>query len=68
MAFPDFVSGSIHILSPAVLSTILVIGGILLSVYILSGALRKAKALIAQGGTIKVEGNSVTYPSIEKAR
>ena len=31
-------------------------------------SMRKAKALIAQGGTIKVEGNSVTYPSIEKGK
>lgn len=57
----------VHILSPAVLSTILVIGGILLLLFTLQ-SMRKAKALIAQGGTIKVEGNSVTYPSIEKGK
>ena len=55
----------VHILSPTVLSTILVIGGILLLWFTLQ-SMRKAKALIAQGGTIKVEGNRVTYPSIEK--
>ena len=48
----------VHILSPAVLPTILVIGGILLLLFTLQ-SMRKAKALIAQGGTIKVEGNSV---------
>lgn len=57
----------VHILSPAVLSTILVIGGILLLLFTLQ-SMRKAKALIAQGGTIKVEGNRVTYPSIEKGK
>ena len=57
----------VHILSPAVLPTILVIGGILLLLFTLQ-SMRKAKALIAQGGTIKVEGNSVTYPSIEKGK
>ena len=57
----------VHILSPTVLSTILVIGGILLLWFTLQ-SMRKAKALIAQGGTIKVEGNSVTYPSIEKGK
>ena len=57
----------VHILSPTVLSTILVIGGILLLWFTLQ-SMRKAKALIAQGGTIKVEGNRVTYPSIEKGK
>lgn len=56
-----------YILSPAVLSTILIIAGILLLLFTLQ-SMRKANVLMSQGGTIKVEGNRVIYPSIEKGK
>ena len=53
-----------EILSPAVFSTILIIGGVLLLVLTFFN-MRKARALIAQGGTIKIDGGRVTYPVIK---
>ena len=57
----------LQILSPTVLSTILIIGGILLLLFTFS-SMRKAHALIKQGGEIKVDGKRVTYPSFEKGK
>ncbi len=57
----------LHILSPSVLSTILIIGGIVLLVF--TGlAMRKARALIRDGATITVDGNRVTYPTVKSGR
>lgn len=57
----------LHILSPAVLSTILIVGGIVLLVFTWL-AMRKARAFIREGATIKVDGNRVTYPTVKSGR
>lgn len=55
----------LQIISPTVFSTILIIGGILLLLYTFSN-MRKVRTLIAQGGSIKVDGKRVTYPTFKK--
>lgn len=57
----------LHILSPAVLSTIFIIGGIVLLVFTWL-AMRKARALIREGAMITVDGNRVTYPTVKSGR
>lgn len=56
-----------QILSLEVFSSILIIGGILLLVFAFLN-MRTARALIAQGGTIKIDGNRVTYPVVRKKK
>ena len=54
------------ILSPAVFSTILIIGGVLLLIMTYFD-IRKARVLAAQGGTITVDKGRVTYPEVNKS-
>ena len=55
------------ILSPAVFSTILIIGGVLLLIMTYFD-IRKARVLAAQGGTITVDKGRVTYPEVNKSK
>lgn len=55
----------LHILSPAVFSTILIVGGILLLLMTFCN-MRKAHTLAAQGGRITIDGKRVTYPVAKK--
>lgn len=57
----------LHILSPEVLSTILIIGGIVLLAFTFWD-MRKARALIRDGASITVDGNRVTYPTVKSGR
>ena len=57
----------LQILSPAVFSTILILGGALLLLFTFLG-MRKARALKAEGGSISVDGDRVTYPEVCKGR
>lgn len=59
--------GQVRILSPAVFSTILMVGGALLLLFTFF-SMRKARTLAAQGGTITVDGGRVTYPSVNKGK
>ncbi len=56
----------LQILSPAVFSTILILGGALLLLFTFLG-MRKARALKAEGGSISVDGDRVTYPRYARA-
>lgn len=56
-----------YILSPEVLSTIFIIGGILLLLFTFFDVW-KARALVAQGATIKIDGGRVTYPVTRKRK
>ncbi len=53
------------ILSPEVLSTILIICGALLLLMTFF-SIRKARVLAAQGGTVTVDKGRVTYPEVNK--
>lgn len=55
----------LHILSPAVFSTILIVGGILLLLMTFYN-MRKAHTLAAQGGRITIDDKRVTYPVAKK--
>ncbi len=55
----------LQILSPAVFSTILILGGALLLLFTFLGM---RKALKAEGGSISVDGDRVTYPEVCKGR
>ena len=55
----------LRILSPAVFSTILIVGGVLLLFFTWRG-MRNARALKA--GKITVDGTRVTYPEVEKGK
>ena len=55
------------ILSPEVLSTILIICGALLLLMTFF-SIRKARVLAAQGGTITVDKGRVTYPEVNKSK
>ena len=57
----------LKILSPAVFSTLLIIGGILLLLFTWFN-MRNARALKAQGGKITVEGTRITYPDVKKGK
>ena len=57
----------LRILSPAVFSTILIVGGVLLLIFTWRG-MRNARALKAAGGEITVDGTRVTYPEVEKGK
>ena len=57
----------LRILSPAVFSTILIVGGVLLLFFTWRG-MRNARALKAAGGKITVDGTRVTYPEVEKGK
>ena len=57
----------LQILSPTVFSTILIVAGVLLLVFTYF-SMRKARALIAQGGTITIDGGRVTYPVVNKGK
>lgn len=57
----------LRILSPAVFSTILIAGGVLL-LFFTWRSMRNARALKAQGGRVAVDGNRVTYPEVEKGK
>ena len=57
----------LRILSPAVFSTILIVGGVLLLFFTWRG-MRNARALKAAGGKITVDGTRVTYPEVERGR
>ena len=57
----------LRILSPAVFSTILIVGGVLLLFFTWRG-MRNARALKAVGGKITVDGTRVTYPEVEKGK
>ena len=56
-----------YILSPAVFSTILITGGVLLLLFTYF-SMRKALALKKQGGTITVDNGRVTYPEVRKGK
>lgn len=56
-----------YILSPAVLSTIFIIGGILLLLFTFY-EMWTARTLIMQGGMIKIDGGRVTYPVVKKRK
>lgn len=55
----------LRILSPAVFSTILIVGGVLL-LFFTWRSMRNARTLKAAGGKITVDGPRVTYPEVEK--
>ena len=55
------------ILSPEVLSTILIICGALLLLMTFF-SIRKARVLAAQGGTVTVDKGRVTYPEVNKSK
>ena len=57
----------LRILSPAVFSTILIVGGVLL-LFFTWRSMRNARALKAAGGKITVDGTRVTYPEVEKGK
>lgn len=57
----------LRILSPAVFSTILIVGGVLLLFFTWRG-MRNARALKAAEGKITVDGTRVTYPEVEKGK
>ena len=57
----------LRILSPAVFSTILIAGGVLL-LFFTWRSLRNARALKAAGGKITVDGPRVSYPEVEKGK
>ena len=57
----------LRILSPAVFSTILILGGVLL-LFFTWRSMRNARALKAAGGKITVDGTRVTYPEVEKGK
>lgn len=58
--------GSLRVFSPAVFSTIMIIGGIALLIFTISD-IRKARALAKNGGgKITVDGDQVTWPDIKK--
>lgn len=57
----------LRILSPAVFSTILIAGGVLL-LFFTWRSMRNARALKAAGGRITVDGPRVTYPEVEKGK
>lgn len=57
----------LRILSPAVFSTILIVGGVLL-LFFTWRSMRNARALKAVGGKITVDGTRVTYPEVEKGK
>ena len=56
-----------YILSPGVLSTILIIAGALLLAKTIYD-IRKAKVLAMQGGQIVVDGERVVYPVVKKGK
>lgn len=56
-----------YILSPAVFSTILITGGVLLLLFTYF-SMRKALALKKQRGTITVDNGRVTYPEVRKGK
>lgn len=57
----------LHILSPEVLSTVFIVGGIVLLMFTYF-AMRKAHTLIREGASIIVDGNRVTYPVVKSGR
>ncbi len=57
----------LHILSPAVFSTILIAGGVLLLTFTYF-SMRKARALIAHGAQITINGGRVTFPTVNKGK
>ena len=57
----------LRILSPAVFSTILIVGGVLL-LFFTWRSMRNARALKAAGGKITVDGPRVTYPEVERGQ
>lgn len=54
-----------QILSPEVFSTILIIGGSFLLLFTFFN-IWTARALVAQGATIRIDGGRVTYPVVKK--
>ena len=57
----------LRILSPAVFSTILIVGGVLL-LFFTWRSMRNARTLKAAGGKITIDGTRVTYPEVEKGK
>ena len=59
--------GRMRILGPTAVTVIFVAGGIALLIFTLL-EIRKARVLAAQGASITVDGDTVTYPVVKKDR
>lgn len=59
--------GRMRILGPTAVTVIFVVGGIALLIFTLL-EIRKARVLAAQGASITVDGDTVTYPVVKKDR
>lgn len=57
--------GRMRILGPTAVTVIFVVGGVALLIFTLL-EIRKARVLAAQGGSITVDGDLVTYPVVKK--
>ena len=57
--------GRMRILGPTAVTVIFVVGGIALLIFTLL-EIRKARVLAAQGASITVDGDTVTYPVVKK--
>lgn len=57
--------GRMRILGPTAVTVIFVVGGAALLIFTLL-EIRKARVLAAQGGSITVDGDLVTYPVVKK--